>query len=140
MHLLHFLTSLLLMLNWKIISLYQQTEIADYKNKPAIMYNAAKALEQIAVQAYIDFFKQPNEAWALYKRTGMPNATTSLANENIMIDGTLYQIPRRAALTAPSSSDLNAANKQAALDAMKADPDFGTGLDDLYGRIWWDKK
>lgn len=116
------------------------TELADYKNAPAIVYNAAKAVEQIAIQAYINFFKQPNEAWALYKRTGYPNSTTALANENIIIDGTLYQIPRRAALSAPSSSDLNAANKQAALDNMKADPDFGTGLDDLYGRVWWDKK
>ena len=115
-------------------------EIAAYKASPAIVYNPAKAVEQIAVQAYINFYKQPNEAWALYKRTGYPNATTALANENIMIDGTLYQIPRRAALSAPPSGDLNAANKQAALDAMKADADFGTAIDDLYGRVWWDKK
>jgi Starch-binding associating with outer membrane len=116
------------------------SELTAYKAAPAIVYNAAKAEEQIAVQAYINFYKQPNEAWALYKRTGYPNATTALANENIMIDGTLYQIPRRAALTAPSSSDLNAPNKQAALEAMKTDPDFGTAIDDLYGRVWWDKK
>lgn len=115
-------------------------EITAYKAAPAVVYNAAKAVELIAVQAFIDFYKQPNEAWALYKRTGYPNSTTALANENIMIDGTLYQIPRRAALSAPSSSDLNAANKQAALDDMAKDPDFGSGLDDLYGRVWWDKK
>jgi hypothetical protein len=115
-------------------------EITAYKASPAIAYNPAKALEQIAIQAFIDFYKQPNEAWALYKRTGYPNATTALANENIMIDGTLYQIPRRAAISAPSSSDLNAANKQAAIDEMKKDPDFGTGIEDVYGRIWWDKK
>ncbi|MDN3655565.1 SusD/RagB family nutrient-binding outer membrane lipoprotein [Ferruginibacter paludis] len=115
-------------------------ELTAYKASPAIMYSAPKALEQIAIQSYINFFKQPNEAWALYKRTGYPNATTALANENIMIDGTLYQIPRRAAISAPSTSDLNATNKQAALDNMKADPDFGTAIDDLYGRVWWDKK
>jgi hypothetical protein len=115
-------------------------ELTAYKAAPAIVYNPAKAVEQIAIQAYLNFFKQPNEAWALYKRTGYPNSTTALANEDIMIDGTLYQIPRRAALSAPSSSDLNAPNKQAALDNMKSDPDFGTGLEDLYGRVWWDKK
>jgi len=115
-------------------------ELVAYKAAPAIVYNAAKVLEQIAIQAYLDFYKQPNEAWALYKRTGMPNATTALANENIIIDGTLFQIPRRAALSAPSTSDLNGSNKQTALDAMKADADFGTGFDDLYGRVWWDKK
>ncbi len=116
------------------------TEIANYKASPAIVFNSAKALEQIAIQSYLNFYKQPNEAWALYKRTGMPNATTALANENLIIDGTLYQIPRRAALSAPSSSDLNRVNKQTALDNMKTDADFGTGLDDLYGRVWWDKK
>lgn len=115
-------------------------ELVAYKAAPAIVYNPAKVLEQIAIQAYLDFYKQPNEAWALYKRTGMPNASTALANDNIMIDGTLFQIPRRAALSAPSTSDLNGSNKQTALDAMKADADFGTGFDDLYGRVWWDKK
>ena len=115
-------------------------EISTYKSMPAIVYNPAKALEQIAIQSYINFYKEPNEAWALYKRTGMPNSSTALANEDIMIDGTLFQIPRRAALSAPSSSDLNRANKQAAQDNMKADPDFGSSVDDLYGRVWWDKK
>lgn len=115
-------------------------EISTYKNMPAIVYSPAKALEQIAIQSYINFYKEPIEAWALYKRTGMPNAGTALANEDIMIDGTLFQIPRRAALSAPSSSDLNGVNKQAAQDIMKADPDFGTSVDDLYGRVWWDKK
>lgn len=116
------------------------TELAAYKIAPAIAYNPSKALEQIAIQAYINFYKQPNEAWALYKRTGLPNSSTALALEDIMIEGTLYQIPRRAALSAPSSTDLNAANKQAALDEMAKDPDFGTSIDDLYGRVWWDKK
>lgn len=116
------------------------SELASYKAMPAIVYSPAKAMEQIAIQSYINFYKQPNEAWALYKRTGMPNATTALANENIIIDGTLFQIPRRAALSAPSSSDLNGPNKQAAQDNMKADPDFGASVDDLYGRVWWDKK
>ena len=116
------------------------TEVDNYKAAQDIVYNPAKALEQIAIQSYINFYKQPNEAWALYKRTLMPNATTALANENLIIDGTLYQIPRRAALSAPSSSDLNRVNKQAALDNMKADAEFGAGSEDLYGRVWWDKK
>jgi len=114
-------------------------EITAYKASAPVVYNAAKILEQIGVQAYINFYKQPNEAWANFKRTGYPNSSTALANEDILIDGTVYQIPRRAALSAPSETDLNAANKQAALDAMKADPEFGA-IGDLYGRVWWDKK
>lgn len=115
-------------------------EITAYKAAPGVVYDAARILEQIGVQAYINFYKQPNEAWANFKRTGYPNSTTALANEDILIDGTVYQIPRRAALSAPGASDLNAANKQAALDAMKADADFGASIGDLYGRVWWDKK
>ena len=115
-------------------------ELTAYKASPAIVYNPAKALEQIAIQQYLNFYKQPNEAWALYKRTGMPNSSTALANEDLMIEGTRYEIPRRAAIAAPSSTDLNAANKQAAIDEMKKDPEFGTGIDDVYGRVWWDKK
>ena len=114
-------------------------EITAYKASAPVVYNAAKIQEQIAVQAYINFFKQPNEAWANFKRTGYPNATTALANEDILIDGTVYQIPRRAAISAPTTTDLNAVNKQAAIDAMKADADFGA-IGDLYGRVWWDKK
>jgi len=113
--------------------------ITAYKASAPVVFNAAKALEQIGVQAYINFYKQPNEAWANFKRTGFPNSTTGLANEDILIDGTVYQIPRRAAISAPTETDLNAANKQAAIDAMKADADFGA-IGDLYGRVWWDKK
>ncbi|OJW54594.1 MAG: hypothetical protein BGO55_18040 [Sphingobacteriales bacterium 50-39] len=115
-------------------------DVANYKASAAIVYNPAKALEQIAIQEYINFFKQPNEAWALFKRTGMPNSSTALANEDILIDGTVYNIPRRAALTTPATTDLNKVNKQAALDDMSKDPDFGTNIGDLYGRVWWDKK
>lgn len=113
-------------------------ELSTYKNSPAIVYNPAKALEQIAIQSYINFYKEPNEAWALIKRTGMPNSSTALANETLMIDGSLYQIPRRAAISAPSSTDLNAANKQAAITEMSEDPNFGSSIDDVYGRVWWD--
>ena len=70
----------------------------------------------------------------------MPNKTTALANEDIIIDGTVKQIPRRAALSAPDPTDLNYANKKAALDAMAAEPGFGSSPSDMLGRVWWDKQ
>ncbi len=115
-------------------------EINAYKLKPAVIYNSSKAIEQIAIQAYLNFYKQPNEAWALYKRTGMPNKNTTLANEDIVIDAAVKQIPRRAALGFPDPNDQNYNNKKAAIDAMVADPDFGQGPTDMFGRVWWDKK
>jgi hypothetical protein len=114
-------------------------EISAYENMPAIKYDPAKAVEQITIQEYINYFKQPNEAWALIKRTGMPNNTTMLALEKLMADGTEQQIPRRAALGIPTKADLNYQNITEALNAMAQDPGFGAGPTDFYGRVWWDK-
>ena len=116
------------------------TEIADYLNAPDVKYDASKALEQIAVQAFINFYKEPNEAWALYKRTGMPNKNTALANEDIVIDGGVKEVPRRAAITLPLLTDRDYETRNAAIEAMQQDPDFGTSAGDLFGRVWWDKK
>jgi hypothetical protein len=115
-------------------------EITAYLNHPTVKYDPAKALEQIAVQAYIDFYKSPNEAWALFKRTGMPNKNTALANEDILINGAVYAIPRRAVIQNPSPTNLNKDNQQKALDEMMKDPEFGNDPLNAYGRIWWDKQ
>ncbi len=113
-------------------------EIIAYLNSADVKFNPAKALEQIAIQSYINFYKQPNEAWAVYKRTGMPNSSTALANEDIVIDGSVKAIPRRAALSLPTSNDPNYTNKQNAITEMQKDPGFGSGPTDLFGRVWWD--
>lgn len=115
-------------------------EITAYINSADVRFDAAKALEQIAIQSYINFYKQPNEAWAVYKRTGMPNSSTALANEDIVIDGSVKAIPRRAALSLPASNDPNYANKEAAIQQMETDPGFGNGPSDLFGRVWWDSQ
>jgi hypothetical protein len=115
------------------------SEITSYLTSTDVQYNAAKALEQITTQAYINFFLQPNEAWALYKRTGYPNTTTALVYETFMLNGTVAPYPRRATINYPSEADDNYANKKAAIDAMAADPDFGVPADNT-GRVWWDKK
>jgi hypothetical protein len=114
-------------------------QITAYTNHPTVKYSAGKALELIAIQAYLNFYKQPNEAWALWKRTGMPNKNTALANEDIMINGSVFSIARRAIVANPSPSDLNKDNKQVAIDDMKKDSEFGDQLLP-YGRVWWDKQ
>lgn len=123
-----------------IYKAYTEDEITDYLAKPAIKYNPAKGVDQIACQAYLHFFKQPSEAWALYKRTGYPNNTSVLPLEKLIAQGTEQQIPRRASLSFPSPSNLNYQNIISAYDEMKKDPDFGQGPSDIFGRVWWDKK
>lgn len=115
------------------------TEIANYLAMPGIAYNAAKGLDQIASQAYIDFYKEPNEAWALYKRTGMPNPTTVLPLPVMTSDGAVNPIPRRAPLGLLDPTSPNADNRKAAYDQMAMDPAFGTDPNDAFGRVWWDK-
>jgi hypothetical protein len=115
-------------------------EIANYLAQPSIAYNPTLGVDQIACQAYLNFFKQPNEAWALYKRTGYPNATSVLPFERIIIEGAEQQIPRRALLAFPSPTNLNYTNILDAYSEMQKDPDFGTSVSDIFGRVWWDKK
>lgn len=115
-------------------------EINDAYNHTLIKYDVSKALDQIASQSYLHFFKQANEGWALFKRTGMPNTTTVLALEAIVSDGVPQKMPRRALLNPPLETDRNYDNVKAALDQMATDPEFGAGSTDIYGRIWWDKE
>jgi hypothetical protein len=115
-------------------------EIEDYKNSAGVKYDAANAEALIASQAYLNFYKNPNEAWALLKRTGMPNATTPLALEVMKASGVTQVIPRRAAILVANETNLNIANNQAALAEMAKNPEFGEGPSDIFGRVWWDKK
>lgn len=115
-------------------------EIAAYLADPKVAYDPAKGLDLILSQSYLNFFKEPNEAWALLKRTGMPDNTTTLKLENLYYNGTLLTIPRRAPRTAPVTGDLNFENATAAFEQMQSDPNYGNGPGDIAGRIWWDVK
>jgi hypothetical protein len=117
-----------------------QTEIDAYLNKPAVKFDPTKALDQIASQSFINFFKEPNEAWALVKRTGKPNNTTTLMMEKLLYNGTELQIPRRAPRNLPPTTDINYTNINAAITDMQSNPDYGSGPADISGRVWWDKK
>jgi hypothetical protein len=115
-------------------------EITAYENSPRVKYDAANAEGLIASQAFLNYFKTPNEAWAILKRLGMPNATTPLALEVMKSSGVVQVIPRRAALNVAGETNVNAANNKAALEEMAKNPDFGEGPSDIFGRVWWDKK
>ncbi len=116
-------------------------EIDAAYNAPKVKWAAANGLEQIAVQSYINFFKQANEGWSVYKRTGYPSATSTIFPwERVMADGVEQVMPRRAIFGIPVSTDRNYVNAKAAYDDMAKDPEFGQGPTDILGRVWWDKK
>ncbi len=114
-------------------------EIAAFKAKPGIAYNAATGLEQIVLQAYLNYFRNFNEAWALVKRTGMPNKNTALVFEDWTNTGSVSKMPRRFNIGFPVTGEYNFDNKKAAIDQMMSDPEFGQPSD-IQGRIWWDKQ
>jgi hypothetical protein len=113
------------------------SQIATYLTKPGVTFSTATAANQIASQAYLDFFRQPSEGWAWWKMTGYPNTTSVLAWEPLTSGGLALTLNRRAALTVLSSSDANYTNQQAAFTQMETDPGFGTP-DNAQGRVWWD--
>lgn len=113
-----------------------------------------KGLASIYSQAWVDFLMEPNESWAMWKRTGYPQYTDVRAGDNGKIadgstiaylenlwDGSKNLVtPRRSALQLSSGSNPNAENYANAIQTMIAkDPAYGSKAEDTFGRIWWDK-
>ncbi|SDG43065.1 Starch-binding associating with outer membrane [Dyadobacter soli] len=117
----------------------KEEEIMAYLAQPGIAFEAAKAMDQIASQSYLNFMRQPQEGWALWKRTGLPNENSVVPLPKMSYLSVTLVVPRRSPITLPSSSDPNFANKKAAYDAMAAQPGFGD-LASAQGRVWWDKQ
>jgi len=113
-------------------------EITAYLAQPGVAFDATKAIDQIASQSYLNFMKQPQEGWALYKRTGFPNETSIVPLPKVSYLNVPLVVPRRAPISLPTQTDPNYANKKAAYDAMAALPGFGE-LTSAAGRVWWDK-
>lgn len=116
-----------------------QAEIDAYLADPQIAYDPSKAINQIASQAYLHFLKQPTEGWALWKRTGFPNATSVVPMPTLTNNGATLVLPRRAPLSLISPTDPNFANRQAAYEAMSKIQGFGRDPQDATGRVWWDQ-
>ncbi|HVU97954.1 MAG TPA: SusD/RagB family nutrient-binding outer membrane lipoprotein [Puia sp.] len=113
-------------------------DITTYLAQPKVAYNPATGLDQIVCQAYLDFFRQPSEAWAWWKRTGLPSTTSTIAWEALSTSGTPIALPRRAAISVLLPTDRNYDNQQAAFKNMTSDGNWGTGPNDFSGRVWWD--
>lgn len=98
-------------------------DIASYLAQPRVLYNPTTGLTQIALQKWISLYGQGSDAWAEYRRTGIPVLTPGPAAISPIV-------PRR--LTYPvSEQSFNMANLDAAIAAQG-----GAALED---RIWWDR-
>lgn len=114
-----------------------------------------KGLPSIYSQAWVNYLLQPDEAWAMWKRTGYPQFTDVRPGNNGKIgdgSGIAYLealwdgnknllIPRRNSLTLSTGSEPNRANYDNAIKGMiSKDASYGTGTTDTKGRIWWDQQ
>lgn len=114
------------------------SEKADFMNQPKIKWDASIGLEQIYAQSYIEHFKNSNEGWALWKRTGHPTYDSDIiALEEVYVGQVKQQMPRRLRFSYPMPGTANYENYKKRLDDMAADPNFGS-LSSEHGRIWWD--
>jgi len=111
--------------------------ITTYLGEPGVSFTTEPSANQIACQAYLDFYKQPSEGWAWWKMTGYPNTTSVIAWEPLTSSSAVNVLNRRAALSVFTTSDANYANQAAAYTQMEANPLFGTPAD-AQGRVWWD--
>jgi hypothetical protein len=101
--------------------------VAAYQAQPAIAYNAATGIKQIAYQRWVHLYMNGYEAWAEWRRTGFPELTPAPNNGGKLI-------PRRQGYPL-SERNINTINYNA---AVQAQPGLN-GKDDLNGRVWWDK-
>ncbi len=50
------------------------------------------------VRLFLNFYRQPSEAWAWWKRTGFPNTTSAVPWDDLKGNGNVLVMPRRALL------------------------------------------
>ena len=113
-------------------------EITAFLNMPNIVWDPARALEQIYTQTYVEHFRNIDEMYAFWRRTNFPNTTSTIVTfEEITAAGTLLHIPRRARFTYPTPGTPNFDNIVRRFEQMKQDPKFGA-IDNEWGRVWWD--
>ena len=102
------------------------------------------SLEKIITQQWVNLFMRPEEAWATWKRTGLPAFKNQPKPEGgvafletITSAAAKLYIPRRAALPTPNTENID--NYNAAITAFKTDANYGASVNNTEGRIWWDK-
>lgn len=121
-------------------------KIDEYLQQPQVQYTGSseRKLELIISQAWVNFFMRPEEAWATWKRTGLPkfkdfknpnpqDGTAFL--DKITSGGTEFFIPRRSKLPTPNSANIDNFNE--ALSKLIAKPEY-LQQNQSQGRIFWD--
>lgn len=101
--------------------------------------STAEKLEKVYIQQYINFLLQPNELFAMSRRSGIPKVDSKIL-PLMPFDESTYTIPRRFKIDAPNQADLMYQIKKEAYEAQGYT--LGTDNADLLNseRVWYDTK
>lgn len=117
-----------------------EDEIERFIAQDGIRWNPAMAKEQIYCQSFVEHFKNNNETWALWRRTGFPNQQSTIITwDPVLINNIQQDVPRRTRFSFPALGSPNHDNAVERIETMAKDPEFGL-MTDEFGRLWWDKK
>lgn len=108
------------------------TEVEALLTAPGVAYNPTDAINQIGVQQWINHHRNPRELMSNFRRTDIPNGTSTPAWEAIVANGTAIpyaNIPKR--LTYPATE--YASNTTNVNDFVAIQ-----GADQESTRLWWD--
>ena len=115
-------------------------ELEAFMAQDGIKWNPSIAKEQIYCQSFVEHFKNNNETWAMWRRTGYPNQqSTVITFDPVFIGGIQQDVPRRTRFSYPAVGSPNHDNLVERIETMAKDPEFGL-ITDEFGRLWWDKK
>lgn len=115
-----------------------ETNLNNFLNQPGIKWDASKGLEQIYSQAYVEHFKNTNESWSQWKRTGFPNRNTEIIKFNrVLINAVEQNVPRKVKFTYPTPGTANYENNKNRIDEMVKDKNF-LSADNEFGKLWWE--
>ena len=109
------------------------TEINAYLANPQVKFNGSNDLERIYIQQYLNFYRNPPEAFVFCRRTGYPKySSTYYARETFN-----EVIPRRWWTTDPG--EVNRANWSSALQEEGFTPLAQDAPTLSTERVWYDK-
>ncbi len=107
--------------------------IDDYIEGPLVKFNGVNDLERIYIQEYLNFYRNPNEAFVFVRRTGYPKKTSAYYAREVFNE----PIARRWWLTDPG--EVNRDNWNAAMTEQGFTPNAQDMPTLSSQRIWYDK-
>lgn len=114
-------------------------QITDFVNQSGVSWDPSKGLEQIYAQAFVEHFKNTNEAWAQWKRTGYPSQTSTIITwDKVLINKQEQRVPRKVKFGYPTVGTNNYENQKIRLDEMAKYPEF-LSVDNEFGKLWSEK-